>query len=285
MRAFYNATMRTADETLLASSRIDAGGVRVHALVREGPDPVVFVHGLSASSAYFADAGERTELAGRGIVALDLPGYGDSTAPAGFGFRMREQADVVVAVIRALALDRVTLVGHSMGGTIALLASDALAARLEAIVLAEAIVVFDETLWSERISSVTLDDWRTEFASVCRRPDTYARGSLLRRRREAVERIAPCVLKTTAEAMHASATDLQAVVRDPDFYARFVARTPAPTYVFGDVHASTRFCRQIRADGVRVEIVPGAGHLMMLDNPDAFYAIVASAGRSAGTPA
>lgn len=275
MSAFYNASMQSTVTTALSSRWLDAGGVRVHALVREGPRPVVFVHGLSASSAYFADAADRPELEGRGIIAVDLPGFGATAAPDGFGYSMREQADVLAALIESAGIDDVTLVGHSMGGTVSLIATEALSEKLSSLVLAEAILVFDETLWSERISAVSLDDWREEFDDICRRPEIYARGSLLRRRKEAVERITPCIAQTSAEAMHASATDLQAVTRDPALYERFLTMSPSPVYVFGELHDTTRFCRMVRADGARVAVIPRAGHLMMLDNPDGFYAVVA----------
>ena len=277
MAAFYNAPMQSTDTTALSSRWLEAAGVQVHALVREGPRPVVFVHGLSASSAYFADAADRAELDGRGLVAIDLPGFGATAAPSGFGYSMREQADVLAALIEALGLDDVTLVGHSMGGTVSLIAMESLSERVSTLVLAEAILVFDETLWSERISAVTLEDWRAEYEDICRRPEIYARGSLLRRRQEAVDRIAPCVTQTTAEAMHASATDLQSVTRDPALYERFLTISPTPVYVFGELHDTTRFCRKVQSDGARVAIVPRAGHLMMLDNPDGFYAVVADA--------
>lgn len=275
MSAFYNARMQSTGTSALSTRWLESVGGRVHALVREGPRPVVFVHGLSASSAYFADAGERPELEGRGLVVIDLPGFGATSACSGFGFSMREQADVLVSVFEAMALDDVTLVGHSMGGTISLLAAEMLGNRLTELVLAEAILVFDETLWSERISSESLEEWRAELESICRRPEIYARGSLLRRRKEAVERITPCITQTTAEAMHASAVDLQAVTRDPALYDRFLTMRPRPVYVFGDLHDTSWFCRRVRSDGARVAIVPRSGHLMMLDNPAGFYAIVA----------
>lgn len=277
MPAFYNAPMRPTDTLSHSACWLAADDVRVHALVREGPRPVVFVHGLSASSAYFSEALERPELDGRGIVAIDLPGFGATEPPAGYGFSMREQSRVLAATIETAGLVDVTLVGHSMGGTISLMAAQSLAPRVAGLVLAEAILVFDETLWSERISAVSLDEYRIEFESICRRPEIYARGGLLRRRKDAVARIAPCITQTTAEAMHASAVDLKAEARDPWLYDLFLATRPQPIYVFGDLHDTTRFCRQVRADGARVAIVPGSGHLMMLDNPGAFYEIVASA--------
>jgi pimeloyl-ACP methyl ester carboxylesterase len=53
------------------------------------------------------------------VVAIDLPGYGKS-AKANFDYSMAFYARTVDGVINALGLKRVVLVGHSMGGQIAL---------------------------------------------------------------------------------------------------------------------------------------------------------------------
>ena len=57
--------------------------------------------------------------AGHRVVAIDLPGYGKS-AKANFEYSMAFYARVVDGVIDALGLKHVVLVGHSMGGQIAL---------------------------------------------------------------------------------------------------------------------------------------------------------------------
>lgn len=77
--------------------------------------PVVFVHAWALS----ADIWEyqMTELAERGCrcVAYDRRGHGRSADP-GHGYDFDTMADDLAAVIDGLDLERVTLVGHSMGG-------------------------------------------------------------------------------------------------------------------------------------------------------------------------
>lgn len=274
--------MISSDDTILRragaleSIAIDAGGVRVHALARDGERPIVFVHGLAASSAYFADAGARPELDGRGIVAIDLPGFGRSPAPDGFTYAMGEQAAVLVSAIAALGLERVTLVGHSMGGTISILAVPAIRDRLERLVLAEGVFERDSELWSERIAAMPPDAWAREFDEIVKRPEVYARGGMLRRRKEAIRQIAPAITETTAHAMRASAIALQEATERERFYERFLALDLPRVYVFGAIHDTTRIYTRMLADGAPTAVVPRAGHLMMLDNPDAFYSLLES---------
>ena len=59
------------------------------------------------------------------LLAPDLPGFGQQPAPVGFDYSVGAYADWIAAYIQQCALTNFTLVGHSMGGKIAL----ALAAR------------------------------------------------------------------------------------------------------------------------------------------------------------
>lgn len=264
------------DAQALSPVELRLAGRRVHGLERPGPRPVLFVHGLAGSSAFFADAGERHELEGRGVLAIDLPGFGASPAPAQFGFTMREQAEVVAAAVEHLGAG-VTLVGHSMGGTSAVLAAELVRERLAAIVVAEGVLCYDPTIWSEQIARISASEWEHAFADLQRRPEIFVRGGMVRRRKEAVARAAPAVRQTTARAMRASAADLHEVSIDPRTYARFLALRPQPIYVFGDYHDNTAVYARLREDGACVVDVHRAGHLMMLDNPEGFYGIVAGA--------
>ena len=54
------------------------------------------------------------------LVALDRPGSGYSVRAAGAGAGLSEQARVVVRLIERLRLERPLLVGHSLGGMVAL---------------------------------------------------------------------------------------------------------------------------------------------------------------------
>jgi pimeloyl-ACP methyl ester carboxylesterase len=68
------------------------------------------------------------------VVAIDLPGYGKSSKE-NYRYSMAFFADVVDRVIDALKLKRVVLVGHSMGGQIAMTHALRHPGRAEALVL------------------------------------------------------------------------------------------------------------------------------------------------------
>ena len=83
-------------------------------------EPVVFVHGNVSSSLFFQTTLLALPARLRG-VAVDLRGFGDSDpAPVDATRGLADFADDLAAAVDALGLDRLHLVGWSMGGGIAL---------------------------------------------------------------------------------------------------------------------------------------------------------------------
>ena len=99
---------------------IDIDGNRIHYVEAGEGRPIVFIHGLGAQFHQF-----RHPLFGRladsyRLVALDRPGSGYSVRAAGAGAGFSEQARIVVGFMEKLGLEKPLLVGHSLGGMVAL---------------------------------------------------------------------------------------------------------------------------------------------------------------------
>ena len=84
----------------------------------DGPDPVVCLHGITAQHRAF-NAAARYLGPSRGLVGVDLRGRGDSDKPES-GYGLETHAADVVRVLDHLGLESAVLVGHSMGGFVAL---------------------------------------------------------------------------------------------------------------------------------------------------------------------
>lgn len=100
---------------------IDANGLRFHVAEANptGDDPVLLLHGWPQH--WYEWRHLMPALAQRHrVIALDLRGFGWSDAPHD-GYLKEDLADDVLAVLDALGLDRVRLVGHDWGGWIGFL--------------------------------------------------------------------------------------------------------------------------------------------------------------------
>ena len=82
-------------------------------------DALVLVHGIGADKDNFAPIAPLLRGIGR-LIAVDLPGFGDSSKPDDADYSLGAQAERLGEFLDALALARVHLGGSSMGGTIVL---------------------------------------------------------------------------------------------------------------------------------------------------------------------
>jgi pimeloyl-ACP methyl ester carboxylesterase len=110
----------------IAAHRIETPRYTANVLERPAADPaqptttVVFVHG-NVSSSLFSQPTMLALPAGVRALAIDLRGFGESeTKPVDATRGLRDFADDVRAVLDALDLDAVHLVGWSMGGGVVL---------------------------------------------------------------------------------------------------------------------------------------------------------------------
>lgn len=82
------------------------------------PLTLLFLHGTAGSSADFEPQFDHFRKTMR-VVTLDLRGHGQSARP-GSGYAIEDFADDLERLVGELGLDRIVVVGHSLGGLIAL---------------------------------------------------------------------------------------------------------------------------------------------------------------------
>jgi 3-oxoadipate enol-lactonase len=199
----------------------------------------------------------------RRVIAPDLPGHGQSD-------RWHPPADVSIAMYRdavgtlcaQLKIEKVILVGHSMGALVALSAAATWPERVAGLVLVGGgakLAVGNGVFRRIREEFPHFAAW---LATLAFSPATPA---------ELVERWAGISQTADAEITEA---DFRAVER---FDGReLLARVRTPTLIVGgqdDLLTPPRLSEELGAiAGSRVVLLPRAGHMMALEQPDAFFA-------------
>jgi pimeloyl-ACP methyl ester carboxylesterase len=115
---FLAATSGSDDPGRLRFRRVATGLGTLAALEAGTGPPLVLLHGLGATKISFLPTVDALARSHR-MIALDLPGFGDSDKPIG-AYDAAFMAERVAAALDALELDRTHLLGHSMGGRVAL---------------------------------------------------------------------------------------------------------------------------------------------------------------------
>ncbi|GAA3562663.1 alpha/beta fold hydrolase [Marinobacter xestospongiae] len=104
----------------LTVDQIEVGELSISYLhnqeANDGPT-LVMLHGFGGNKDNWVRmAGELTDQFN--VVALDLPGHGDSSKPLTLGYRLEDQVGYVHDTLAALGESKVHLLGNSMGGAI-----------------------------------------------------------------------------------------------------------------------------------------------------------------------
>lgn len=247
-------TTFTADGDLIAWT--EAAG--------EGPARV-YVHGLGAASApYHAHIAADPRLAGRRSLFVDLPGHGLSDRPRDFGYTLEDHAGALARVLDAAGVRGAEVVGHSMGGAVAVVLAHRRPELVSRLVLTEANLDPDPpvTAASSGIAGHT--------------EEQFVHGGGVER---TLERVGP-VWRATMRladptALYRSACGLVRGTR-PTMRQMLVALPVPRTFLVGADSPAPDGREQLEAAGVRVVTVPGAGHNVMFDNPAGYAAAIAA---------
>lgn len=242
----------------------DLGGLVRWVELPGGGPARVYLHGLGCTgTSDFAHVATRPALAGRRSLLVDLPGFGLSDRPESFGYGLAAQADVVAHVLEHERLTGVELIGHSMGGAIAIQLAAARPDLVARLVVAEPNLYSGGGLLSRQVAAETEEAFvRDGFARLVARqdrPDYAARLRLADPR--AVHRSAVALVEGTS----------------PTGAELLVALAQPRAFLIGEYSRPAANAEGMAAAGVPVVEVPAAGHNMMIDNPDGFAAALAEA--------
>ena len=97
--------------------------------------PLICIHGLGGTKASFLPTLAALAPEGHRVIALDLPGFGDSDKPHAAPYDAPWYAEVVLGFVDALGYESASFVGNSMGGRIALELGMCDSGRVESLVL------------------------------------------------------------------------------------------------------------------------------------------------------
>lgn len=252
----------------MREAAVGPGGARMRWVELVGEDPArVYVHGLGCSGpAHFAEAASHPALAGRRSLLVDLLGFGLSDRPAEFGYTLEDHADSLAATLDFAGVSGADVVGHSMGGAIAIV----LAARRPDLV--RTLVVVEGNLdplppGSSQINSRSIAQYTEE---------EFLAGGYERTLAAIDDGWLATMRLSDASALHRSSVGL---IRGttPTMRELLVKLDIPKTYIDGALSEPVPGRQGLIDAGVRYVVVPDAGHSVMIDNPGDF-ALAAAAG-------
>lgn len=229
-----------------------------------GGVPILFVHGNGGSSEQWKAQLEHFRGRGHRAVAIDLPGFGRSTAPSSGDYSLDAMASAIDRAVVASGLDRFVIAAHSYGGAVAASYAATHPEKVEGVIYIDAAAVplprgdeqknrLTAALRADRMKVV-----RTWFAPMLKPSSPAVTESVF----ASVERSQPEAF--LGALLSLISYDAQALVTS--------YRGPRLAIVASDLENPASFQKQFPdIDSVRIA---NAGHWLMLDKPDEVNAAI-----------
>ena len=239
---------------------------------------LVYLPAISFSAAAsFFEVVTHPKLPNHRALLIDYLGAGASDHANLFSYSLRDHVDSVAAVLDNAECSKVTVFGHSMGGTIGILLALTRPDLVANLIVGEGNVTSGGGSLAKQISAYDEIEFvkRIFPKMVAENFESAKKGDVIGLRRSTVwKHTSPIGLYRNACAL----VDIEDSLKS-DFFNLPISRT----FMYGeksvpqcqdDVGPDTPFPDELRAHGVETKIIPKAGHGLMFDNLDGFAEVL-----------
>jgi pimeloyl-ACP methyl ester carboxylesterase len=228
---------------------------------------VVLIHGWATDANYW-NAQFGPLKAKYTVVAVNLAGHGASSKNR-TDWSMANYGEDVAAVARKLPNQQIVLVGHSMGGTVALEAAPKIGDRVIGIIVVDALKSIGLPPTPKAEIERRVAPFRADFIGQVRK---YATESLFEKGADPVF-VQKVAYDMSLEPPEVGVASLQALLSMdfatvlPDIHVPVLA-------INSDLGATDEARIRKSLPGFKAEVIPHTGHFLMMEVPDQFNPIL-----------
>jgi pimeloyl-ACP methyl ester carboxylesterase len=243
--------------------RIRAHEHEVRYFDRPGPKrTIVLVHGLGNSSENFADLTAQPVLENHRLVAIDLPGCGE-TPYTGGSLDIDDLVNLVEVFVEQLSLRHVLLVGASMGGLVALLYAERRPERVSGFANVEGNLAPEDCMFSRLAVEHDFTRFETSVFPQIKRSLRERAGRGFAKHLQVLER-------ANARAYFDYSFQTVEYSDHGRLLERFLGLPVPHHFIHGDANRHLSYLPALRESGCPVVEIPDADHFVFYDNPRAF---------------
>lgn len=240
-------------------------GSKVHYTVDgEGPVAVVQIHGWACNATFWRLQTPPLAQQQFRVISVDLPGHGQSDAPAGIDYTIEHFARGVAAVLKHAGVQRAALMGHSMGVPVAV------RVFRDHPALVEAIIALDGPIW--KVKRTSPQPWLRDLQRDYRKTASTFIESMFVNTTPLFVR-AEIKRKMLLTPQHVGISALQ-VMGTSDVWLKGPVRIPVlavtATRRSGSRIDERKRLHQDVFPNLRYELWGEAGHFLMMEQPERF---------------
>ena len=238
---------------------------------------LVMIHGLAGSLHYFDP---QSRITGAEVHCCDLLGYGEHRRTEEDRLTLSAQVEHVERYLEQFGTGPVWLLGHSMGGAVVMLLADRRADLVAGLINVEGNFTLKDAFWSGSIIRNSPAEWADEYRALRANLPATTKSWSISPNPQRIEWIGRILDNQPAETVYRMSEAIVAETRPTAYLGtvRRVVDADIPCHLIaGEKSAAAwdlpEFVRRAARSYAQQ---PGAGHLMMLEDPDRFCALVGS---------
>lgn len=243
---------------------------RIAYLLRRTPEvAVVFLHGLGCSKRDFLEAFDYPELTDYTLLAFDFPGCGDSPYPETLTLNIDDLVEITHLVLSAFQVKDSVLVGHSMGGLVALLYAERYRTSVRGFINVEGNLSSGDCFFSRAVA-------QSDFPAFTNTIFPELKDRLKHAGNRGFREYAANLEKANKKAYYDYSPSLVEYSDTGNLLERYLALAIPKLFMYGAENRSLSYLPRLTERGCALMEIPASNHFPFHDNPTAFYHTIAS---------
>jgi pimeloyl-ACP methyl ester carboxylesterase len=237
--------------------------------------PVLFVHGLGNAAANFDEMLLQQVLANHRLIALDLPGCGQSSYPLEYSLDIEALVIIIERFVDQLGLEKYLLVGASMGGLVALLYAERHPERLVGFLNVEGNLAPEDCMFSRLVVKHTFEEFDKVIFPRIKRDLQTKSGRGFAKHLEVLATANP-------RAYYDFSFQTVEYSDNGRLFNRFLELPIPQHFVYGSNNRGLTYLPQLRQSSCTLTEINGADHFLFYDAPEDFARCVRDSSQSTG---
>ncbi|HDZ41121.1 MAG TPA: alpha/beta hydrolase [Bacteroidetes bacterium] len=242
--------------------------LKIEYFIRHGQnETVLYLHGLGCSKSDFLGATKIETLNSHTLVALDFPGHGNS------GYLEKLDIDDLVEITRLfvekLNLHDLILIGHSMGGLVAVLFSERYAGRVKAFVNVEGNLKSEDCTFSRQAVMVDYDTFVNETFRNFKIILQFSKKPGFKKCAEILGKFNP------QKAMFDFSPSMVTYSDSGKLIQKFTSLKIPKCFIHGSENNVLSYIPELEEKGIPVFEISDSNHFPQYDNPGEYHSVIA----------
>jgi pimeloyl-ACP methyl ester carboxylesterase len=239
--------------------------------VRPGiEETTLYLHGLGCSKNDFLEATSADDLQAYTLLAFDFPGCGNSSYPQNMSFEIDDLVEITNIFVSGLSLGDLVVIGHSMGGLVALLYIEKYGERAKGFISVEGNLASEDCFISREVTRYTLAEFKGAGFQDLRQRLSQSKNRGYQKYVDTLERY------SSPKAIFDYSPSLVDYSDNGNLIQRFTQLEIPKIFIYGSENKGLSYIPRLRDKGCEVAEVSNSDHFPFYDNPRDYYRAISN---------